>query len=369
MPFARWSTLVLVIIVFLGTGPLRADDPPPKSDDPPPKPKAMAKAKPKIKAPGKSASKRGQLVDEPPPCEHMISARTQATTARPPQTMEDSFSRMMEQMANNPDGGFSEVMKDQERTALSEIVLSPAEERRIGRKAHDEFLRRAKLQGSPVVTDPAQLKYLRDLVANLAMHMKNRARYPSLDVTILDVAISDGQSFPGGFFVFTTALLNEPDEATVAGVVAHELAHLDRGHLFEYAKREKLGETAFNPDSPSGMPRPDQFMSRGMALGSLMMNPFRPEHEHEADCVATTWLYLEGYSPLGLTGFLERLNRRNRDQPDLPFFRIARSHPSSLDRRDAVLERLSQLQHWKARNDLKLYPDNLKQLAPKPPGR
>jgi predicted Zn-dependent protease len=283
--------------------------------------------------------------------------------------MDDMFGRMMERMAENPAGGFMDVLKDQERTALGEISLSPSEERQIGRKARDEFLRRAKLQGNSVVDDPARLKYLRGLVANLSKHMKNRARYPDLDVTIIDVPIPDGQSFPGGFFVFTTALLKEPDEATVAGVVAHELAHLDRGHLFEYAKREKLAGTAFDPDPSTEKPRPDQFMTRGMAIGGLMVNPFRPEHEHEADCMATTWLFQEGYSPLGLTGYLERMNRRNRDEPDPPFFRIARSHPYSLDRRDAVLKRLAQLQRWNARDDLKLYADNLKQLSPKPPSR
>ena len=78
--------------------------------------------------------------------------------------------------------------------------------------------------------------------------MSHRDRYPNIDVTLIDAPIPDGQSFPGGFLVFTTALLDEPDEATVAGVVAHELAHLDRGHLFSYARRSKLAETTYrNP--------------------------------------------------------------------------------------------------------------------------
>ena len=109
------------------------------------------------------------------------------------------------------------------------------------------------------------------------------------------------------------------------------------------------------------MANPALFMARGMALGSLMMDPFRPEHEHEADCLATTWLYQEGYSPQALADFFTRMQRRNRDQPDAPFLRIARSHPYSLARREAVMDRTKQLQRWKSRDDLKLYAEALRE--------
>ncbi len=198
------------------------------------------------------------------------------------------------------------------------------------------------------------------------LRMKNRARYPEIDVKLIESPIADGQSFPGGFLVFTSALLDEPDEATVAAVVAHEIAHLDRGHLNEYARRDKLAETAFRPDLNPNLD-PSRFMTQGMALGSIMMDPFRPEHELDADCMATTWLYLEGYNPHALADFFDRLHRRNQDQPDSPFFRLARSHPYSLDRRDSVLRRLAQLRRWKSRDDLGFYAANLRRLTPKPP--
>src|SRR5579859_1821184 len=101
--------------------------------------------------------------------------------------------------------------------------------------------------------------------------MKHRARYPSIDVTLVDARVPDGQSFPGGSLVFTSALLDEPDEATVAGVVAHELAHLDRGHLYEYARRDKLAAATYS--RPPGMGGDfDQFFTRQMALFGLLMN-------------------------------------------------------------------------------------------------
>ena len=96
----------------------------------------------------------------------------------------------------------------------------------------------------------------------------------------------------------------------------------------------------------------------------MMFRPFRPEQEHDADCTAVTWMYREGYDPRALAGFFERLNRRRNDAPDAPFVSFLRSHPYSLDRRDHVRARLAQLQRWKPRNDLGLFPERLRRLTP-----
>src|SRR6185437_2984311 len=165
-----------------------------------------------------------------------------------------------------------------------------------------EYLERARARGFRVVESPRRLAYLRALVDRFASRMTHRARYPNIEVTLIDAPVADGQAFPGGSLAFTTALLDEPDEATAAGVVAHELAHLDRGHMYDYARRDKLAEATYAP-AGGRAPDFDQFMTRQMALVGLLMNPFRPEHESEADCESVTWLYLEGYDPRGLMGF------------------------------------------------------------------
>jgi predicted Zn-dependent protease len=231
----------------------------------------------------------------------------------------------------------------------------------------DEYLRQARARGYRAVDDPRRLNYLRDLVDALAARMLHKQRYPHIEITLIDAPVADGQSCPGGFLIFTTALLDAPDEATVAGVVAHELAHLDKGHLYEYARRAKLAETAFQPPQNGFNPSDfSQFMTRGMAMGSLIMNPFKPEHELEADCQATTWMYQAGYDPGALVRFFEKLHREQRDQPDNPFFQFTRSHPYTLDRRAEVVDRLAQLRRWRNRDDLGLYPDNLRRLVSRP---
>lgn len=275
--------------------------------------------------------------------------------------MPEMFARMGEGFARNPGTGFKSFLDDLaqlEGPALDGITLTPAEERQAGRRARDEFLRRAAAHGARKLDDQDRLAYLRELVDGLAARMSHRARYPEIEITLVDSAIPDGQSFPGGFLVFTRGLLEEPDEATVAGVVAHELAHLDRGHLYEYARRDKLAAATYSRPPGMGLDF-DQFFTRQMALFGLLMNPFRPEHELEADCTAVTWMYQEGYDPTALVGFFERIHARNNDQPDNPF-QFGRTHPYSLDRKRAVLARLAQLQRWRRRNDLGLFADQLR---------
>ena len=312
---------------------------------------------------GKSKKAAPRDRDTPPPC-----AESGRATAGPPaRSMPELFDRMMGNFAADPSKGFPAFLDELARLegpALEGVTLSLAEEKKAGLLAKQDYLEKAASRGFRVVNDPRKLNYLKALVDRFASRLTHRDRYPTIDVTLIEAPIPDGQSFPGGSLLFTTALLGEPDEATVAGVVAHELAHLDRGHLYSYARRSKLAEATYaNP--PGGQANFDRFFTRQAALMGLMMNPYRPEHESEADCTSATWLYLEGYDPRALVGFFERIHRRNNDQPDNPLFTFGRTHPFSLDRKRDVLDRLAQLRRWKRRDDLGLYADNLRKLEPR----
>ena len=279
------------------------------------------------------------------------------------------FDDMMRSMATNPAGGFPAFLAGQEERELAKVRLSASEERRIGTFLRADYLRIAAGEGAPVVADARRLAYLQGLVEALAPRMARRARYPKIEITLIDAPIADAQAFPGGFLVFTTAVLDEPDEATVAGIVAHELAHLDLGHLDFFARRVKLASEGFAPGGNAGFGPGgfdfDAMMARGFALGSQMANPFRPEQELEADCRSTTWLFLEGYDPLALAEFFERLHARLGDGPS-PFAGM-RSHPHALARRLEVLDRLEQLRRWRPNAVLERRPDPLRALTPRKP--
>lgn len=363
----RGATLVGVALglCLIGSTAIGDDDPPPS--DPAPRPSSSRK-------PARPPRVRSKTEDGLPVCPWhgaQAIATGKAGAARPgrrnqprqrprpnpmmpgsfpmgpgipgmPPGMADMFTRMGEAFARDPATGFQNFVQglgDLEGPALDGVTLTPQEERQAGKRAREEYLKRAAQQGYPVADDPEKLARVRKLVDRFAIRMKHRDRYPKIEVTLIDAPISDGQSFPGGYLVFTTALVDEPDETTPAGVVAHEMAHLDLGHLYGYARRSKLAEATYARPGATF----DQFFTRQMALLGLLMNPYRPEHELEADCEAVTWLYQEGIDGSGLVGFFERLHDRIQDQPPNPFFSFGRSHPYSLERKNHVQRRMAQL--------------------------
>lgn len=273
---------------------------------------------------------------------------------------------MTAEMAADPVGALPRLMREQEEAALAQGPLTIEEERQIGRRMRDQYLASAAARGFRESRDERDLAYLRALVERLRQGMIHRDRYDRIEVRLIDAPMPDGQAFAGGSLVFTTALLNVADEATVAGVVAHELAHLDLGHVEYYARRERFAARAFQFDGPGAFADPTAMMRRGLAVGSLFANPYRPEHELEADCWATTRLYLAGYDPRALARFFEDLNRRMRDRPDEGFPWSWRSHPYSLDRRAEVMNRLEQLRRWKPNAALGLHPDRLRDRRVEP---
>lgn len=357
--FARF----LLCVLWVFPCDVRADDRQPIDPDAAVATPKRGPARPKNapRAKSKPSARRGKRrnADDPPACP---SVRRPAPP--PARSMPEMFQRMAESFSRNPATGFNDFLGElarMEEPALRGVTVSVAEERKAGLRAREEYLSKAKGRGYQVVEDQIRLNYLRSLVDRLAARMTHRDRYPKIEVGLINAPVSDGQSFPGGFLIFTTALLDEPDEATVAGVVAHELAHLDLGHLYSYVRRSKLAETTYSHPPGMGVSF-DQFFTQQAALFGLLFNPYRPEHETEADCAATTWMYQEGYDPRALLGFFERLHERKNDQPDNPFFSFGRTHPFSLDRRDHVRGRLAQLQRWRPRNDLQLFAEDLRQF-------
>ncbi len=299
-------------------------------------------------------------VELPPVCPHHLEPARPAPAAAGNGNPAAVFEQMANRFAENPAGGMPSILRDQEVAELQGRPLNVEEERRIGRSRRERYVADAARRGFALNGNARDLAYLRSLVDRFQGHMVHGDRYPRIEIALIDAPMPDGHAFPGGSVVFTTGLLETADEATVAGVVAHELAHLDLGHVEYYARREHFAANAFSGNDPREFADPTRMMRKGMAIGSLFANPYLPEHELAADCQATTWMYLEGYDPKALARFFEGLNRRLRDQPDGRFVPSWRSHPYSLDRRDEVLDRLEQLQRWRPRQDLGLFPDRLR---------
>lgn len=247
---------------------------------------------------------------------------------------------------------------------LAGITISEEEEQEYGNQGASAYLNWLKRQRLQVIDSGRDVTYLEQLAADLRPNMKQAERYQNIRIYIVRSDVVDARCFPGGSLFFFRGILDFCDsEAGVAGVVAHELSHLDRGHLLTSLKQAKL-----LGDRRSQMGNdPAAALAFGATLLRVWSRPFRPEDERKADRDAVDWLYASGYDPRELAKFflqyLEEHRQRAQIKQLMPSF--LQSHPLEQDRANAVLERFAELD--KESHDQSLYVGrvNLKRRIPR----
>lgn len=146
---------------------------------------------------------------------------------------------------------------------------------------------------------------------------------------------------PGGKIVVYTGILPvAPNEAALATVLGHEMAHATSRHGAQRVLQQNLAQTALTgiAVSLSDMDYEKQravmgALGAGAQFGVLM--PFGREHESEADHIGLIYMARAGYDPQESIRFWERMERTGDAQP--PEF--LSSHPSHG-------HRVQQLQGW-----------------------
>ena len=192
-------------------------------------------------------------------------------------------------------------------------LLSPAAERRIGQALLHELRRKGLILDDPVVD-----AYLRRLGARLV----TASGRPASGFTFFVVRDRQVNAFaaPGGHVgVHTGLIVLAERESELAGVLAHEIAHVTQRHLartFEAARRLSLPMAAAmlaaaligTVDAQAG----HAALAAGVAgLAQKRIN-FTRDNEREADRIGIEILTRAGISGEGLVRFFERLDRQRR---------------------------------------------------------
>src|SRR3989337_2541287 len=156
----------------------------------------------------------------------------------------------------------------------------------------------------------------------------------------------------GGYiFIFDGLLLQLRDEEELAGVLAHEIAHVERNHFFKDAKKVAALDIATIAAILLG--------GGGMATTAIATQAkidlrlqFSRANEAEASTYALRYLRTAGYSPRSLLDFFDNLIRYERFNPQLVPAYMA-THPDLASRRDIVANFVS-------RETMQTSPDLLK---------
>jgi predicted Zn-dependent protease len=203
-------------------------------------------------------------------------------------------------------------------------VYSLEREVEMGRKMATDVMRQARLLDDPVVVE-----YVNRLSQNLVRN--SDARVP-FTVRVIDSRQVNAFALPGGFlFVNTGMLLRTETEAELAGVLAHEIAHVAARHGTKQATRKELVNYASMPLVLAG----GWFgYSLRLLLGvaaPMGFNQFTRGMERQADTLGLDYLYRSGYDPLAFVDFFERIGSLEKTRPGL-VARMFSSHPMTSSR-------------------------------------
>lgn len=126
------------------------------------------------------------------------------------------------------------------------------------------------------------------------------------EIKIINQDVLNAFMCPGGYMYFYTGLMKYLDnEAQLAGVMAHEMAHADRRHFMENYQKlygASIITSLILGDEPSKI---EEIVSQlALGLGSLA---FTRENEYEADEYAVRYTSVTEYYPKGIAGFFEQL--------------------------------------------------------------
>ena len=207
---------------------------------------------------------------------------------------------------------------------------SQEKEMQIGRQLALEVEQQAKMVDDPIITE-----YINRVGQNVVLH--SDAKIP-FTIKVIDSDEVNAFALPGGFFFVNKGLILAADnEAEIAGVMAHEIAHVAARHAMENAgKGQFLGYGII-----AGL-----ILNGGIA-GSILQNTaglgqalaffkFSRGAEEEADKLGVQYLYASGYDPTAMSTMFEKLASRNKKKPGT-LSKLFMSHPPSAERHDTSL--------------------------------
>jgi predicted Zn-dependent protease len=207
---------------------------------------------------------------------------------------------------------------------------SKEKEMQIGRQMAMEVEQQAKMVDDPLVTE-----YVNRVGQNIVLH--SDAKVP-FTIKVIDSDEVNAFALPGGFFFVNRGLiLAAGNESELAGVMAHEIAHVAARHAMENQGKGSFLNYAAMAGIIFGGPILSPILQNGGGiLAGLAGLKFTRGAEEEADRLGVQYLYAAGYDPTGMAAMFEKLASQNRKKPG-SLTKLFSTHPQSVDRRDTSL--------------------------------
>jgi len=223
------------------------------------------------------------------------------------------------------------------RKVAHKSIISEEKEIAIGKQYSVEIERSAKL-----LTDPVVNEYVNRVAQNVA---RNSDLKIPLTVKVIDDPSLNAFALPGGFLYVNTGLLLAADEEDqVAGVVAHEIAHVAARHWASQMTKMTFAQFAMLPliFVPMSYPVYMGVMEAYMQGVPLAFLKFNRGAEAEADYLGIQYMYKAGYDPNSYVAFFGKVMEEERRMPgSMP--QVFMDHPPTGDRIIKTEEEIKQI--------------------------
>jgi len=194
----------------------------------------------------------------------------------------------------------------------------------LGKQLAQEVERQAK-----VIDDPVIAEYVNRVGQNLVRN--SDAKVP-FTIKVLDTEEVNAFALPGGFFFVNSGLiLKAESESELAGVMAHEIAHVACRHGTRQQTKGQLIQLGTIPlIMMGGWAGYAIYQGAGLAIPMGFL-AFTRANEREADYFGLQYMYKSGYDPLAFIDFFEKIETLEKKKPG-SIAKVFSTHPMTEDR-------------------------------------
>jgi predicted Zn-dependent protease len=195
---------------------------------------------------------------------------------------------------------------------------------RMGRQYAAEIEKSTKF-----ITDPVVTEYVNRIGQNI---VKNSDCKVPFTIKVIDTDEINAMALPGGFFYVNSGLiLNADEEAELAGVMAHETAHVCAHHAARQMTRANYAQLGTIPlIFIGGWTGYGIYEAASIAIPMTFLH-FSREFEAEADYLGVQYMYRAGYDPQAFISFFEKVQALEKRKPGM-VAKAFSDHPQTPDR-------------------------------------
>lgn len=191
---------------------------------------------------------------------------------------------------------------------------------------------------SKLITDPVVTEYVNRVGQNI---VRNSDAQVPFTIKVIDSDVVNAMALPGGFFYVNSGLILAADEeAELAGVMAHEIAHVAACHAARENTRGNIMNIASIPlIFVGGAVGYAGYEAAGLAL-PLTFLKFSRGFEAQADYLGLQYMYKSGYDPQAFVAFFEKVQAMEKKKPGT-LAKAFDTHPQTPDRIQKTQEEIA----------------------------